>query len=92
MGKGTHGTEKLREEAEAENEGMKIPRVIQWLGRPSEVKPGLKVERSQRPRLRSRPRERACSTAFSRAGYSFLGRRYEAEVFEKIGPDALCGS
>ena len=38
VGKGTHGTEKLREEIEAENEGVTIPIVVRWLGRLEEIK------------------------------------------------------
>lgn len=34
----THGAEKLREEREAENEGMVIPLAIRWLGHLSDIK------------------------------------------------------
>lgn len=36
--KGTHGTEKLREEIEAENEGATIPLLVRWLGKLAEIK------------------------------------------------------
>ena len=38
LGKGTFGTEKLREELEAENEGLNILFAIRWLGRAPDVK------------------------------------------------------
>ena len=38
LGKGTHGLEKLREEIEAENEGVEIPMQIRWLGRVPDIK------------------------------------------------------
>ena len=38
LGKGTHGLEKLREEIEAENEGVEIPMQIRWHGRIPDIK------------------------------------------------------
>ena len=38
VGQGSLGTEKLREELEAENEGIKIPSAIRWLDRAADVK------------------------------------------------------
>lgn len=32
LGRGAHGTETLREELEAENEGLKVPSRTRWLG------------------------------------------------------------
>lgn len=37
VGKGTHGTGKLREEIEAEDERADTPLAVRWLGRPSEA-------------------------------------------------------
>jgi hypothetical protein len=38
VGRGSIDTEKLREELEAQNDGMKIPAAVRWLGRASDVK------------------------------------------------------
>ena len=38
VGKGTHGTERLREVIEAENEGMNIPLVVRRLEKLAEIK------------------------------------------------------
>ena len=43
---GTFGTEKLREELKAENEGVKIPFAVRRLGRPSDVKAVSRKEQS----------------------------------------------
>ena len=38
LGRGWNGTESLREELEAENEGIKIPSAIRWLSGAASVK------------------------------------------------------
>ena len=44
VGKGAFGTEKLWEELETENEGVKIPFAVRWLGQPSDFKSRFKEE------------------------------------------------
>ena len=38
MGKGTEGVQKMREEFEAENEGIKVPTQVRWLANPSTIR------------------------------------------------------
>jgi len=38
MGKGTDGLQKMREEFEAENEGIKVPTQVRWLANPSTIR------------------------------------------------------
>jgi hypothetical protein len=38
MGKGTEGLQKIREEFEAENEGIAIPTQVQWLENPRTIR------------------------------------------------------
>jgi hypothetical protein len=38
MGKGTEGLQKMREEFEADNEGIAIPTQVRWLGNPCTIK------------------------------------------------------
>ena len=44
MGKGTNGLNKLREEIEAENEGVEIPMEMRWLGRVPTIQERVRTE------------------------------------------------
>lgn len=89
-GRDTFGTEKLREELEAENERVKILIAVRYLGRPADVRTRYKE-----------PTIVAPSVAFavmggdlqspSRGGQRLLGRRYDVEAFVEVRPNTMDG-
>ena len=77
MCKGANGTTTLREELEADNEGIRIPSTIRRPGRAADVK-----ARSNEGTTR------ASSVVFESA---FPGCRYDVDVCEVTRLDAPCG-
>ena len=85
------GSETLRKELEAENEGIRIPSTSRWL--------------CGAPRAKAHHEERTFSASsvvlafanentFRRAckkGWRLQGRRYEVEADEEVRPDVGCG-
>ena len=91
VGEGTHGTEKLREEIEAENEGVEIPFPVRWLGQPSKAKARFKERAIAPSSVAFAVSGEGLFNVLSKNGLRLLGRRYEVEIFEEIGSDVLCG-
>jgi hypothetical protein len=90
MGKGTQALHKMREEIQAENEGVAIPAHVKWLLNPRIIK-----EREQRGEIK------ASSVVFIVGGKKVAQRlvnkvviaaevRYEVELYTNAGPDSLC--
>ena len=81
LGKGTHGLEKLREEIEAENEGVEIPMQIRWLGRVPDIK-----QRSAEGAIRGSSvtfvvRGQPMADKIIKSGLRVAGRQYQVEAF-----------
>ena len=90
MGKSTEGLQKMREEFEAENEGVKIPTQGRWLA-------NLRIIREKR--LKG---ENAASSVvfvvkgsnlargFVKRGIKAAGVWYRVETYTNVGPDSRC--
>ena len=91
LGRGTNGRETLREELEAENEGIQIPSSVKWLSGAPSVK-----ARFSEGRIRASsvvlvvPDEEAYRLVKER-GMRPQGRRYGTEAYDEIRPDVECG-
>ena len=91
VGKGTFGTEKLREELEAGNEGVKISFLTRWLGQPSKAKARFKEGTIVASSVTSAVAGETVFNRLCKCGLRLLGRRHDFEVFEEIRPDVRCG-
>ena len=91
LGKGTNGTETLREEIEAENEGTQIPSTIRWLsGAPSAKARFNEGTIRESSVVLTVPDEAAYRPARGR-GLRLQDRRYDTEAYEEIRPDVWRG-
>ena len=91
LGRGSSGTEMLREEIEAENEGIRIPPTIRWLS----GAPSFKA-RYQKGTIRASSVVLAVADEDTfrlvrKGGLRLQGRRYEVEAYEEVRLDVVCG-
>jgi len=91
LGKKTGGgLEKLRQELQAENEGVVLPLAISWIGGPKDVQKkkgeGKKVSSVVFAVKGSKMAERVL-----KGGLRAAGVKYDVEKFMTAGPDSFCG-
>ena len=91
LGKRTNGAATLKEELEADIEGIRIPSVVGWIGRATNVKARCNggMIRALSPVFAVL--EEANFSHLRRNGLRHLDFRYDVEIFEEIQPDAFCG-
>jgi len=90
IGKGTKGHQKMREEIQAENEGVTIPARVRWLSNPRTIK-----EREQRGDIKASSvvfmvKGKKVAQRLVSKGVSAAGVRYKVEPYTNAGPDSLC--
>ena len=93
LGKGTNGTNgtTLREELKADNQGVRIPSVVRWLGWAADVKARCNERTIRASSVVFAVLGEANFSRLRRSGLRHLGCRYDVEVYEETRPDALCG-
>ena len=91
LGKGTHGLEKLREELEAENEGLEIPMQIRWLGRVPVIRERAATDGIRGSSVTFVVRGQPMADRFIRSGARAAGKHYQVEAFVEARPDTICG-
>jgi hypothetical protein len=92
VGKGTFGLGKLREEIEADNEGVKVPIEARWLGRLEDIKKRWIEKRTFASTAVIAVKGEAVAAGLVRHGVWVCGRRLEVTPFEEIRPDTQCGT
>jgi len=90
MGKGTEGLQKMREEIQAENEGVAIAAQVRWLMNPRIIR-----EREQRGEIKASSvvfivRGKKVAQRLVNKGVIAAGVRYKVEPYTNAGPDSLC--
>ena len=89
-GRGSHGTEALREELEAENEGIRIPSAIRWLSGAASVKARYEERTITASSVVLAVAGEATYRLVRKGGLRLKGRRCDAEAYEEIWPDVRC--
>ena len=89
MGKTARGLPLLREELEAENDGVHIPADIRWLSW-AKAQARFQETRGGTSSVVAAVLGDATFSRVCRSGVHLFGRRYEAEAFEEARPDAFC--
>lgn len=90
VGKGSHGTDSLREELEAENGGVKIPSTVRWLSGAASVKARYKDRTITASSVVFAVSDESTYRSIRRGGLRLQGRRCETEAYE-VRPDVGCG-
>ena len=90
MGKGTEGLQKMREEIQAENEGVVIPAQVRWLSNPRTTQ-----LREQRGDIKASSavfmvKGKKVAQRLVSEGVPAAGVRYKVELYTNAGPDSLC--
>jgi len=88
MGKGTEGLQKMREEFEAENEGIKVPTKVRWLPNPRTIR-----ERRQNRDIGSSSvvivvTGSKAAQVWPKKGIKAAGVWYQVEAYTNEGPDS----
>jgi len=91
IGEGTEGLQKMREEIQADNEGVAIPAQVRWLSNPRIIR-----EREQRGEIKASSvvfivRGKKVAQRVVSNGEIAAGVRYKVEAYTNAGPDSLCG-
>ena len=94
MGEGTNGTERLREEIEAENasEGVAIPLAVRWLGKLSEIRERAREGKITVSSVTFVVRGEEVASKLVKNGLRIMGRLYQVELYEEARPDAMCAN
>jgi hypothetical protein len=90
MGKGTDGLQKMREEIQAENQGVTISAQVRWLSNPRTIK-----EREHRGEITASSvvfmgKVKKVAQRLVSKGVTTAGVRYKVEPYTNPGPDSLC--
>jgi hypothetical protein len=90
MGKGTEGLHKMREEIQAENEGVEIPAQVRSLSNPQIVR-----DREQRGEIKASSvvfivMGKMVAQRLLNKGIIAAGERYKVELYMNAGPNSLC--
>jgi hypothetical protein len=90
MGKGTEGLQKMREEFEAENEGIAIPTQVRWLAIPRTIR-----ERRQNGEIAASSvvfvvKGSRLAQSLIKKGIKAAGVWYRVEALTNAGPDSRC--
>ena len=79
-----HGTEALREELEAENEGIRIPSAIRWLSGAASVKAQYEERTITASSVVLAVAGEATYRLVRKGGLRLKGHRCDAEAYEEI--------
>jgi hypothetical protein len=90
MGKGTEGLQKMREEFEAENEGIKVPTQVRWLANTRTIR-----ERRQNGEIAASSvvfvvKGSKAARGLVKNGIKAAGVWYRVETYTNAGPDSRC--
>jgi hypothetical protein len=90
MGNGTEGLQKMREEFEAENEGIKVPTQVRWLANPCTIR-----ERRQNGEIAASSvvfevKGSKAAQVLVKKGIKAAGVWYGVEAYTNEGPDSRC--
>jgi len=91
LGKKTGGgLEKLRQELQAENEGVVLPLAINWIGGPKDVQK-KKAEGKKASSVVFAVKGSKMAEKVLKGGLRAAGVKYDVERFVNAGPDSFCG-
>jgi len=91
LGKKTGGgLEKLRQELQAENEGVVLPLAINWIGGPKDVQK-KKAEGKIASSVVFAVKGSKMAEKVLKGGLRAAGVKYDVEKFVNAGPDSFCG-
>jgi len=91
LGKKTGGgLEKLRQELQAENEGVVLPLAISWIGGPKDVQK-KKAEGKKASSVVFAVKGSKMAEKVLKGGLRAAGMKFDVEKFIKAGPDSFCG-
>jgi len=91
LGKKTGGgLEKLRQELQAENEGVVLPLAINWIGGPKDVQ-RKKAEGKKASSVVFAVKGSKMAEKVLKGGLRAAGINYDVEKFVNAGPDSFCG-
>jgi len=91
LGKKTGGgLEKLRQELQAENEGVVLPLAINWIGGPKDVQK-KKAEGKKASSVVFVVKGSKMAEKVLKGGLRAAGVKYDVEKFVNAGPDSFCG-
>jgi len=90
MGKGAEGLPKMKEEIQAQNEGVAIPAEVRWLSNPRIIR-----VREQRGEIKASlvvfiVSGKKVAQGQVNIGVIAAGVRYKIETYTNAGPDSLC--
>jgi len=90
MGKGTEGLQRMREEFEAETEGIAIPTQVRWVANPHTIR-----ERRQNGEIASSlvvfvVKGSRLAQSLIEKGFKAAGVWYRVKAFTNAGPDSRC--
>jgi len=92
LGKKTGGgLEKLRQELQAENEGVVLPLAINWIGGPKDVQK-KKAEGKKASSVVFAVKGSKMAEKVLKGGLRAAGVKYDVEKFVNAGPDSFCGT
>lgn len=91
FGQGSNGTETLREEVEAENEGIKVRSTVRWLSGAPSVKARFKERTIKASSVVLAVADEDTFRLVCRMGLRLQGRVYDTEAYEEVRPDVGCG-
>jgi len=92
LGKKTGGgLEKLRQELQAEDEGVGLPLAINWIGGPKDVQK-KKGEGKKRSTVVFAVKGSKMAEKVLKGGLRAAGVKYDVEKFMNAGPDSFCGT
>jgi len=84
------GLEKLRQELQAENEGVVLPLAINWIGGPNDVQK-KKTEGKKASLVVFAVKGSEMAEKVLKGGLRAAGIKYDVEKFVNAGPDSFCG-
>jgi len=91
LGKKTGGgLEKLRQELQAENEGVVLPLAISWIGGPKDVQK-KKAEGKKASSVVFAVKGSKMAEKVLKGGLRAAGMKFDVEKFINAGPDSFCG-
>jgi hypothetical protein len=90
MGKGTEGLQKMREEFEAENEGVAIPTQGRWLANPRTIKERRRNREIAASSIVFVTKGSKLAQSSIKKGIKAAGVWYRVKAFPNAGPDSRC--
>jgi len=90
MGKGTEGLQKMRQEFEAENEGIAIPTQVRWLANPRTIRESKQNREIAASSVVFVVKGSRMAQRMIKKGIKAAGVWYRVEAFRNAGPDSRC--